>query len=87
VSPEAKHGDDVVKLKLATVTSVPLLGVSDVVKPNAGELSVLVSVAVQLPLMLPELELPPPHALRTKPTAIIITIPKHFNFIGSSLAA
>jgi hypothetical protein len=81
VSPEAKHGDELVKLKLVTVTSVPLLCVSEVVNLKAGELSVLVSDAVQFPLMLPEFELPPPQALSTNPSATSITIPKHLNFI------
>ena len=48
--PDAKHEDVVVKAKFATVTSEPLLCVKEVVKPNAGELSALVRVAVQFPL-------------------------------------
>jgi hypothetical protein len=66
VSPDAKHEDVVVKVKFDTVTSEPLLWVKDVVKPNAGELSALVSCAVQLPLMLREFEFPPPHPARTR---------------------
>ena len=47
LAPEIKHGDSELKLRLATVTSAPLLCVRDVVKVKAGELLVLFNVAVQ----------------------------------------
>jgi len=69
VPPDEKQGVEVVKLRFVTVTAVPLLWFSNVVKPNAGDPSGLVSVAVQLPLMVFELlELPPPHATSVRPT-------------------
>ena len=66
VPPEAKHEDVVVNVKFDTVTAEPLLWVRDVVKPNAGEPFALVRVALQFPLMLPEVECPLPHPARTR---------------------
>jgi hypothetical protein len=51
VVPNAKHEDEVVKLRLETVSAVPL-SASVIVKARAGDPSGLVRVAVQFPLML-----------------------------------
>lgn len=54
VVPETKQGDDVVKLRLVMVTSLPLLWVNVAVKLNIGDPSELEfkSAAVQFPLMM-----------------------------------
>jgi hypothetical protein len=57
VVPNAKHEDEVVKLRLETV-SAPAFCASVIVKARAGDPSGLVRVAVQFPLMV-LLELPP----------------------------
>lgn len=66
VSSETKQGVWVVKLRLVTLTELPLICVKVVVKAKACELFELFKVAVQLPLMLLELlELLLPHPPRT----------------------
>jgi hypothetical protein len=60
VVPRAKHGDEVPKLKLVTLTELLLLCVSVTVKLKAVE-PLLVSVAVQLPFT--TLFEFPPHAV------------------------
>jgi hypothetical protein len=88
VCPEAKHGDDVVKLKLVTLSELPLDCVNVVPKAKTGEeLPELISEAVQLPLTLPPLleEFPPPQPprIRTAPKSAFIP----GCFIGTPLRA
>jgi len=79
VPPDEKQDVEVVKLRFVTVTAVPLLWLSEVVKANAGAPSGLVSVAVQLPLMVfGLLELPPPHAVSVRPSMRSTAIPNCF---------
>src|ERR1700688_4119526 len=61
VEPEAKHGLEVVKFRLVTLTLLPLLWVNVVVKLNTGDPPELEfrSAAVQFPLMMLPLELDP----------------------------
>lgn len=61
VEPEAKQGDDVVKLRLVMVTSLPLLWVNVAVKLNIGDPPELEfkSAAVQFPLITSLLEFDP----------------------------
>jgi hypothetical protein len=67
VSPEAKHGELVVKLKLATLTDPSPFTDSDV--PNAKLVVLLlpISVAFQFPLTLAGLVVLEPHPTRTRP--------------------
>ena len=72
-SPDSKHGDDVEKLKFVTLNDWSPLTLSDVVKLKA----VFVRVAVQLPLMLPEL-LEFPQATSTTISARVGAIANRF---------
>ena len=67
VSPEPKHGELVVKLKLLTLTDPSLFTANDV--PNAKLVVLLlpISVAFQFPLILVGLALFEPHPTRAKP--------------------
>ena len=78
VSPETKQGDEVVKVKFVTVTLVPLPCIKVVDREKAGELSLLVKVACQLPLIFLGDEFPPPHPPRNKLTALRTMIPSGF---------
>ena len=75
VVPRAKHEEEVVKLRLVTVSALPFCA-RVAVKARAWVPSELVNVAVQLPLIEP-LELPPQpdHAITIKS---IIAMPKRF---------
>jgi hypothetical protein len=75
VVDELKHGDWVVKVKLATFNVLPLPWVNEVVKPMSCD---PVRVALQLPLMLPELEFPPPQAIRVTARPSKMTPAKYF---------
>src|SRR5262249_32816974 len=64
---ELKQAPEVEKLNLVTVKLVPLPCVNEVVKAKAVVPSVLVSIADQFPLMLPD-EFPPPQPDSTAPS-------------------
>ena len=66
---EVKQPLETVKVRFVPVTTLPLLWAKDVVNAKAGVPSVLVKFAVQLPVRVFELELPPPHAVKIRLTA------------------
>jgi hypothetical protein len=70
VSPETKHGEGELKVKLETLNVPSPFTTSDVPKVNAGLFPLSVSVAFQVPLTLAELldELFDPHPAIAKPT-------------------
>src|ERR1700738_1517127 len=75
VEPEAKHGLEVVKFRLVTLTLVPLLWVNVVVKLNIGDPPELEfrSAAVQFPLMRLLFEVVPhPASTSAIPNTIIV---------------
>src|ERR1700757_3068695 len=67
VSPEAKHGELVVKLKLATLTDPSPFTDNDVPNAKLVVLPLPISVAFQFPLILVGLVLLEPHPTRTRP--------------------
>jgi hypothetical protein len=78
VSPETKHGDDVVNVKLVMLKPLAAIWLKVVLNAKAGVPSVLVSVATQLPLILPLEFGPPPHPLSIKPRESSRIIPNDF---------
>lgn len=78
VAAEVKQPVETVKVRFVPVTTLPLLWVKDVVNAKACVPSVLVKLAVQFPVSVFALELPPPHAARIKPVARKKRIPKCF---------
>jgi hypothetical protein len=80
VPPEVKQLFEVVKLRFVPVTTVVVLPcVSDVLNVKAGVVSAFVSVAVQLPVIVPAvLEFPPPQAESSRPNPRTIAIPNCF---------
>src|ERR1700680_3400791 len=76
--PDEKQGVAVVKLRLVTLTAVPLSWVREVVKANVGPPLGSDNAAVQLPftlfVVLLELPLPPPHAPSISPSTRSIAI-------------
>jgi hypothetical protein len=72
----------VLNVKLVTLTLLPLIWVKDVPKAKAGPLGLLgsVRVAVQVPLIFPELLLvePPPQAASIRPSNISNEMPNVF---------
>lgn len=78
VTAEVKQPVEVVNVRFVPVTVLPLLCVREVVNAKAGVLSALVKLAVQLPLSVFELELPPPHAVKIRAMATENTRPSCF---------
>src|ERR1700730_3028237 len=75
--PDEKQGVAVVKLRLVTLTAVPLLWLRDVVNAKVGPPLGSDNAAVQLPFTLfelLELPLPPPHAPSIIPSTRIVAI-------------
>jgi hypothetical protein len=66
---EVKQPVETVKVRFVPVTTLPLLWVKEVANAKAGMPSVLVKFAVQWPVRVFALELPPPHAAKIRPTA------------------
>jgi hypothetical protein len=66
VSPETKHGELVVKLKLETLSELSLFTVSAVPKVNTVALPLLISVAFHVPLMLAGFELFDPQPISAR---------------------
>ena len=67
VSPETKHGELVVKLKLKTFSEPLPLDCNEVPKANAVELPLPNKVAFQVPLMFDAFELFEPHPKSARP--------------------
>src|SRR5579862_2182237 len=78
VSPEPKHGELVVKLKLLTLTEPSLFTANDVPKAKLVVLPLPISVAFQFPLTLVGLALFEPQPTRTRPTNSKATMPNCF---------
>ena len=70
-----KHDPLVVNVKLVMVIVPPLSSVKSPVKAKAGELSALVRLAVQVPLMVPGFELLLPHPVVASPSKKKTIIP------------
>jgi len=78
VSPDAKQGEFVLKLKFEMLIEPSLLTVIDVPKVKAGELPPLIRVAFHVPLTLAEFELFEPHPINVSPTTRITATARYF---------